>query len=87
MDYAGNVTQDGQEDVDEEVAVATLLEEDTQWGEDDGKQDLADITVPRLESVFWFFLRPTTLQMSCGPEALSQPPAGPELRELPDGRR
>lgn len=38
-----NVTQDSQQDVDEEVGVATTLEKDTQGWEDDGKKDLADV--------------------------------------------
>jgi hypothetical protein len=39
----GNVTKDGQQDVDEEISVAAALEEDTQRRKDDGKKDLADI--------------------------------------------
>ena len=38
-----NVTEDGQQDVDEEVGVASALKEDTQRWEDDGKKDLADV--------------------------------------------
>lgn len=38
-------TQDGKEDVDEEVGTAATLEEDTHGREDDGKEDLADIAV------------------------------------------
>lgn len=38
-----NVTQDGQQDVDEEISIASSLEEDTERREDDGKDDLADI--------------------------------------------
>jgi len=37
------VTQDGQQDVDEEIGTAAALQEDTQRREDDGKNDLADI--------------------------------------------
>jgi len=40
---AGNVTQDGQEDVDEEIGAASTLEEDTKRREDDGENDLADV--------------------------------------------
>jgi hypothetical protein len=39
----GNVTEDGQENVDEEVGVATTLEEDTQRWEHDGEDNLADV--------------------------------------------
>jgi len=38
-----NVTQNGQQDVDEEISVAAALEEDTQRWEDDGEEDLADV--------------------------------------------
>ena len=38
-----NVTEDGQQDVDEEISVASALEEDTQRRQDDGKEDLADV--------------------------------------------
>lgn len=37
------LTQDGEEDVDAEIGTAPTLEEDTDGGEDDGKDDLADI--------------------------------------------
>lgn len=43
MDDTGNVTQNGEEDVDEEVGTTTTLEEDTDGREDDGKDDLADV--------------------------------------------
>jgi hypothetical protein len=43
VDDTGNVTQDGEEDVDEEIGAATALEEDTHGREDDGKDDLANV--------------------------------------------
>ena len=43
METYGKVTEDGQQDVDEEVGVAAALEEDTKRGQDDGEDDLADI--------------------------------------------
>ena len=43
MDDSRNVTQYGQEDVDEEVGIATALEEDTKRRENDGEDDLADV--------------------------------------------
>ena len=43
MDDTGNVTQDGQQDVDEEVGIAAALKEDTDRRQEDGKDDLADI--------------------------------------------
>lgn len=38
-----NVTQDGQQDVDEEVGIAATLQEDAQGREDDGEDDLDDV--------------------------------------------
>ena len=43
VDDAGNVTENGEEDVDAEVSTAAALEEDTDGREDDGKNDLADV--------------------------------------------
>ena len=43
MDNTRNVTQYCQEDVDEEVGIATALEEDTERRENDGEDNLADI--------------------------------------------
>lgn len=45
MDDTGNVTQNGQQNVDEEIGAAATLEEDTHGREDDGKDDLADVAV------------------------------------------
>ena len=45
VDYAGNVTQDSQQDVDEEVGAATTLKEDSYGRQDDGEDDLADVAV------------------------------------------
>lgn len=38
-----NVTQDGQQDVDEEVGIASALEEDTERWQHDGEDDLDDV--------------------------------------------
>ena len=43
VDDTRDVTQDRQEDVDEEVGIATSLKEHTERREDDGKDDLADV--------------------------------------------
>jgi len=43
VDDAGNVTKDGEQDVDEQVTADTTLEEDTDWGDEDGEEDLADV--------------------------------------------
>jgi len=40
-----NVSQDGEEDIDEEIRVATTLKENTEWREQDGEDDLDDIAV------------------------------------------
>ena len=44
MDDAGNVTEDGEQDVDEEVAAETALKEDADRWQEDGEDDFADIT-------------------------------------------
>jgi len=43
VDDSGDVAQDGQEDVDEQVSAASPLEENTEGGEDDGKNYLANV--------------------------------------------
>ena len=47
VDDSRNVTQYCQQDVDEEVGVATPLKEDTQRWEEDGKNDLANVAIYR----------------------------------------
>lgn len=43
MDDTGNVTKNGQEDVDEEVGAATTLKEYTERWEENGDDDLDDV--------------------------------------------
>ena len=43
MDDTREVTEDGQQDVDEEISTAATLEEDSKRRKDDGKDDLADV--------------------------------------------
>lgn len=45
VDDTGDPTQDGQTDVDQEVSTTSALQEDTQRRQDDGEEDLADVTV------------------------------------------
>lgn len=45
MNNARNVTQNCQENVDEEIGIATSLEKDTEGREDDGKDDFADVAI------------------------------------------
>ena len=45
VDDTRDVAQNCQEDVDEEIGIATALEENTKRWEDDGENDLADITM------------------------------------------
>ncbi|KAI9734575.1 MAG: hypothetical protein M1834_002176 [Cirrosporium novae-zelandiae] len=45
MDDTRNVTKDSQANVDEEITVATTLEEYTKRREDDGKDDLANVAM------------------------------------------
>jgi hypothetical protein len=47
VDDSGNVTKDGQQDVDEEVGTTAALEEDTKRREDDGDDDLDDVAESR----------------------------------------
>ena len=47
MDDTGNVTQDGQTDVDKKVSTTAALQEDAQRREDDGKNDLANVAAVR----------------------------------------
>ncbi|KAK5008940.1 hypothetical protein LTR28_003293 [Elasticomyces elasticus] len=52
MDDAGDVTQDCQQDVDEEICAAAALEEDTKRWEDDRDDDLDDVAAqdPRVRT-------------------------------------
>lgn len=45
MNDTRNVSQDREKDVNEEVGIASALEEDTEGWEDDREDDLADIAV------------------------------------------
>ena len=45
MDDTRDVTQDGQEDVDEKVGIATTLKENTKRRQNDGEDDLDDVAV------------------------------------------
>ena len=45
VDDTRDVAQDRQENVDEEIGIATAFEEDTQRWEDDGENDFADIAM------------------------------------------
>lgn len=51
MDNTRNVTQYCQENVDEEVGIATALQEDTKGREDDGEDDLADVATVKVTLV------------------------------------
>lgn len=41
----GDITQDGEQDVDEEISIASALKENTKRREDNGEDDFADISV------------------------------------------
>jgi hypothetical protein len=43
VDDTGNITQAGQDDVDEEISAAAALEEYTERREEDGENDLDDV--------------------------------------------
>ena len=51
MDDSWNVTEAGQQDVDEDIGTAATLEEDTERWEDDGENNLADIAIESISSV------------------------------------
>jgi hypothetical protein len=51
MDDAWDVTKDGEQDVDEQVAAATALKEDTERWQEDGDDDLADVAETQMLSV------------------------------------
>ena len=51
MDDTRNITQYCQENVDEEVGIATALEENTERREEDGEDDLADVATVRARLV------------------------------------
>ena len=48
MNDTWDITQDCQKDVDEEVAAAATLKEDTKRREDDGENNLANVTRRRI---------------------------------------
>lgn len=53
VDDAREITQDGEQNVDEQIRSAAALEEDAQRRQDDGKNDLADITIVALQVSGW----------------------------------
>lgn len=58
MDDTRNVTEDGQEDVDEEVSAATTLEEDSDGWDEDGEDDLDDVAGEVVSLLcLWWLLR------------------------------
>lgn len=63
MDDTRNITQYCQEDVDEEVGIATALEENTKRREEDGEDDLADVATVRAKLVLIFKMTPTESQV------------------------
>lgn len=45
VDNAGDVTQDGEKDVNEQIRTAAALEEDSQRWQEDGEDDFENIAV------------------------------------------
>ena len=45
MDNAWDVAQDGEEDIDEQVGITPSLEENTEWGQYNCQDDLADVAM------------------------------------------
>ena len=52
METYRNVTQDGQQDVDEEIRIASALKENTKRGEENGEDDLDEVAVPGISTIF-----------------------------------
>lgn len=48
MDDTRDVAQYRQEDVDEEIGIATTLKENTKRWDEDGEDDLADVTIGQI---------------------------------------
>lgn len=63
MDDTRNVTQYCQEDVDEEVGIATALEEDTEGREYDREDDLADVATVKVTLVMISMCSQTDIQV------------------------
>ena len=63
MDDTRNITQYCQENVDEEVGIATALEENTKRREEDGEDDLADVAIVRAKLVLKFTKSSTETQV------------------------
>ena len=57
----GNVTENGQQDVDEEVGIAAALEKDTERRDEDGKDDLADVGSGERHRVYGLILSKRSL--------------------------
>ena len=51
MEAYRNVTQDGQQDVDEEVRIASALKENTERGEENGEDDLDEVAVSGISTI------------------------------------
>jgi hypothetical protein len=60
----GNVSKHSQQNVDEEVGVASALKEDTDRWEDDGEEDLADVAVGVLASASAWLWEATNLAVN-----------------------
>ena len=45
VDDAWDVTQNGEEDIDQQVGITPSLEENTEWGQYDCQDDLADVAM------------------------------------------
>ena len=63
MNNTRNITQYCQENVDEEVGIATALKENTKRRQEDGEDDLADVAIVRTKLVFKFRKSSTETQI------------------------
>lgn len=69
VDDAGDVAKDGQQDVDEEVGIATALEENTKRRQDDGEDDFDDVAAIVLAGADFIALRHTAAGRCAGERA------------------
>jgi hypothetical protein len=79
VNQTGNPTEQGQRDVDEQVNTTAALEEDTQRGQDNGKDNLADVAVEE-GSVSFSVLRFLTVVALRLPSWSSLRPPSPSVR-------
>lgn len=87
MDDAGNVTENGQEQVDEEVGAAATLEEDSERWEEDGEDDLDDVAVRLLLALRITSRRSLVVAVAIAFGSRAHPTRELAVGSLPSGER